>query len=284
MNFIEEAFEWAVNRTAFIMEWIGSRVMPLWDRLICSYDLSVMLGMFLLVVAAVVCAIVSVMRHDFSGLAGKEEEETEKPSGFRARWKRWRHPKDIADSSDWGAYYSIICKCFYYPMVIYFFMGNTPFLFEHIPLEETIFFQFREVTDGLQFVFFFLMIRFVAVVISDVLRLRFIKLLKFFLYNAASIIAGTWGFLLMRWMGEVSETNLLLKLVFVVVWFLVSTLPMVYFWICMFLPLYQLVMPLLTPFAILFGIVKTALDEEESFFTWVRDNHFFLWLQFFVDR
>lgn len=72
MNFIEEAFEWAVNRTAFIMEWIGSRVMPLWDRLIYSYDLSVMLGMFLLVVAAVVCAIVSVMRHDFSGLAGKE--------------------------------------------------------------------------------------------------------------------------------------------------------------------------------------------------------------------
>ena len=284
MNFIEEAFEWAVNRTAFIMEWIGSRVMPLWDRLICSYDLSVMLGMFLIVVAAVVCAIVSVMRHDFSGLAGKEEEETEKLSGFRARWKRWRHPKDIADSSDWGAYYSIICKCFYYPMVIYFFMGNTPFLFEHIPLEETVFFQFREVTDGLQFVFFFLMIRFVAVVISDVLRLRFIKLLKFFLYNAASIIAGTWGFLLMRWMGEVSETNLLLKLVFVVVWFLVSTLPMVYFWIRMFLPLYQLVMPLLTPFAILFGIIKTALDEEESFFTWVRDNHFFLWLQFFVDR
>ena len=35
---------------------------------------------------------------------------------------------------------------------------------------------------------------------------------------------------------------------------------------------------------ILFGIIKTALDEEENFFTWVRDNHFFLWLQFFVDR
>ena len=50
MIFIEEAFEWAVNRTAFIMEWIGRRVMPLWDRLIYSYDLSVMLGMFLLVV------------------------------------------------------------------------------------------------------------------------------------------------------------------------------------------------------------------------------------------
>ena len=278
MNFIEEGFEWAVDKTAQLMEWIGVRVMPPWYDLIYDHDMSILVGMLLLIVAAVACAILSFKSHAYS------EEQAQELSGIRAWWYRWRHPKEISDSSDWGAYYSLICKCFYYPMVIYFFMGHTPFLLKRIPLEETVFFTFRDVTDGLQFVFFFLLIRCAAVIVSDVLRLRLIKLLKFFLYNAAAISAGTLAYMILNWMGEISETNLLLKLVYLIVWFFLTTLPMVYFWICMFLPLYQLVMPLLTPFAFLYGIIKTSLDNEEKLSNWMRENHFFLWLQFFVDR
>ena len=78
MNFIEEGFEWAVDKTAQLMEWIGVRVMPPWYDLIYDHDMSILVGMLLLIAAAVACAILSFKSHAYS------EEQAQELSGIRA--------------------------------------------------------------------------------------------------------------------------------------------------------------------------------------------------------
>ena len=69
----------------------------------------------------------------------------------------------------------------------------SPFDIESTPrVEETVFYGFRELTEGFQVVVVFLMLRFIGVVVSDLLRLRFLSIIKFFIYTVSCVIMGAY--------------------------------------------------------------------------------------------
>lgn len=199
--------------------------------------------------------------------------------------KRLEKALDGGDRSDISLYYSLAWKLFYYPMVAYFFLMYSPFDIEStLRAQETVFYRFDELTDGFKVVVVFLMLRFIGVVASDVLRLRLLSLIKFMLYTVSCAIIGAYIHGILLALSQAGEGNLIFALISVIANFIFSTMPMIYFYIAMLMPLYELVMPLLTPFALIFGLVVARARRDMNFRDWVFNNHFFAWIYLFVDR
>ena len=58
---------------------------------------------------------------------------------------------------------------------------------------------------------------------------------------------------------------------------------MIYFWIAMLMPLYVLVMPILSiPIAIVGGVINAMQKEPDSFIDGVKEKHIFAYALFFV--
>ena len=229
MEVLENAALWCVDKAAIVLERIGLTVIPLWNQWNWEHDMLTLLLMLLSIVLAVVCAGLS--------LAHPNVKEIE------------REEARLDKLGDWGVFYVMACKLFYFPMLVYVFLFMSPFSPGHVISDpsETFFFTFREEHELTQLVIIFLLLRFAGVVVTDVVRLRFWKLIKFFLY--------TFVFLM--------------------------TIPQIYFYIALILPLLVLISPLLTP---LFLIGKVILyiagaNVEGRFLV----EHPLAWLYFFSD-
>ena len=263
MEYIENAFIWAAEQFAAAYRWIGIQVIPRWNSLAYSHDMLLMLGSFLVLVLGVGLLFV----HD-------------------PYWKR--HPdKQYAwlekDDGAWIGYYKIFIKAFYYPMLVYMFLLLSPFTsISLLEPTETFFFQFRELQEAHQLVLAMLLMRFVGVTIGYLVRLRIFGLLRFWIHTLGCIILGTYLHALLMFISDLGDSNLLLLIPVLIIKFLVSTIPMVYFWIFMWLPVYELVMPILSvPLAIIGGIINGMQQDHQDFLDWVKEKHFFSYLLFF---
>ena len=177
----------------------------------------------------------------------------------------------------------LACKLFYFPMLVYVFLFHSPFSPGRLITDpsETFFFTFREEQEFIQLVVIFLLLRFAGVVITDVVRLRFWKLIKFFLYTFACINLGTLGCLLLEWVNDLGDEHILLLPVVAVINFFLMTIPQIYFYLALVLPLLILVSPLLTPlFLIARVIFYIAGAQVEGRFLL---EHPLAWLYFFSD-
>lgn len=263
MEYIENFFIWAAEQFAIAYRWIGIQVIPRWNSLAYSHDMLLMLGSFLVLVLGVGLLFV----HD-------------------PYWKR--HPdKQYAwlekDEGAWIGYYKIFIKAFYYPMLVYMFLLLSPFTsISLLEPTETFFFQFRELQEAYQLVLAMLLMRFVGVTIGYLVRLRIFGLLRFWIHTLGCIILGTYLNALLMFITDLGDSNLLLLIPVLIIKFLISTIPMVYFWIFMWLPLYELVMPILSiPLAIIGGIINGMQQDHQDFLDWVKEKHFFSYLLFF---
>ena len=128
------------------------------------------------------------------------------------------------------------------------------------------------------------MLRFIGVVVSDLLRLRFLSIIKFFIYTVSCVIMGAYIHAILMALARAGNDNLIFALISVIVNFIFSTMPMIYFYIAMLMPLYELIMPLLTPLALIFGLAVARSRREMNFREWMLNNHFFAWIYLFVDR
>lgn len=270
MDFLGNAAIWIVDKTAMALEWVDDIIVPAWNRMIYGSDMLLILGPPLILVLGLICLIVTTQRiSEGKGRAAKEME------------------KALNDDkkSDVGLFYSLVFKLFYFPMPAYFFLLYSPFgSVNRIAVEETIFYNFRELTEGFQFVGVYLMLRFVGMVVSNAVRLRFARLFKFLLYTACCAVIGTYLHMILAALSAAGDRNLLFALISVIVNFIFSTIPMVYFWVAMLIPIYELIMPLLAPFALIFGFVLNHVKQEQDFRDWMFNNHFFAWVYFLVDR
>lgn len=170
-------------------------------------------------------------------------------------------------------------------MLVYLFSMYSPFGIESTPrVEETVFYGFRELTEGFQVVVVFLMLRFIGVVVSDLLRFGLLSIIKFFIYTVSCVIIGAYIHAILMALAQAGNDNLIFALISVIVNFIFSTMPMIYFYIALLMPLYELIMPLLTPLALIFGLAVARSRREMNFREWMLNNHFFAWIYLFVDR
>lgn len=106
MEILETAALWCVDKAAIVLERIGLAVIPLWNRWNWEHDMLTVLLMLASVLLAVVCAGLSLAHPN-----GKEMEKEE------ARMDKL---------GDWGVYYVLACKLFYFPMLVYVFLFHSP--------------------------------------------------------------------------------------------------------------------------------------------------------------
>lgn len=263
MEILETAALWCVDKAAILLERIGLAVIPLWNRWNWEHDMLTVLLMLGSVLLAVVCAGLSLAHPN-----GKEMEKEE------ARMDKL---------GDWGVYYVLACKLFYFPMLVYVFLFHSPFSPGRLITDpsETFFFTFREEQEFIQLVVIFLLLRFAGVVVTDVVRLRFWKLIKFFLYTFACINLGTLGSLLLEWVNDLGDEHILLLPVVAVINFFLMTIPQIYFYLALVLPLLILVSPLLTPLFLIGRVIfYIAGAQVEGRFLL---EHPLAWLYFFSD-
>lgn len=263
METLENAALWCVDKAALVLERIGMTVIPLWNRWNWEHDMLTILLMLLSIVLAVVCAGLSLAHPNV-----KEMERTEA----------------LLDKlGDWGAFYLMACKLFYFPMLVYVFLFMSPFSPGQTITDpsQTFFFSFRELQEFTQLIIIFLLLRFAGVVVTDVVRLRFWKLIKFFLYTIACINLGIIGALLLRWINDLGNENLLLLPFVLVIDFFLMTVPQIYFYIALTMPLLVLVSPLLTPLFLIGRVILYIAGASVEGRLMVE--HPFVWLYFFSD-
>lgn len=262
MRYIEGALSWVADKFAIAFEWIGNQVIPIWNNLAYSHDMLLVLGSLLIMVLGVVLLFVK-----------------------DPYWKK--HPDKqmawVENGSDWVVYYRIFIKAFYYPMLVYFFLLHTPFSsITTLQPDETFFFQYLEHQEAIQLVLAMLLMRFVGVTLGYLIRLRIFGLLRFWIHTLGCIILGTYLNGLLMFISDLGDTNLLLLIPVLILKFIVVTIPMVYFWIAMFLPLYQVAMMIFSvPAAIIGGIIRGMQEDRQEFMSWLRDKHFFVHLMYF---
>lgn len=270
LGHIEDAAGWVADRADWVMQRVGDFVVSVWNRIAYVDDIYIILGPPLVLLAAVICLWVTLSRVS---------------SGVGRTAKRFQKDMDGGNKGGMSIYYSLVFKLFYYPMVAYFFLTYSPFAtVDALRVEETVFYNFRELPDAFKVVLVFLMLRFVGVVVSNLVRLRFMSIVRFFLYTVSCIIIGTYIQGILAALARAGDGNLLFMLIFVIAYFIFSTLPMVYFYIALLLPLYELIMPLLTPFVLIYGLMRAREQEEQDFRDWLFNNHFFAWIYLFVDN
>ena len=193
-------------------------------------------------------------------------------------WKRHRDKQMdwIENGSDWVVYYKIFIKVFYYPMLVYFFLLYTPFS-DVSPLqpEETVFFQYLELDGAMQLVVAMILMRFVGVTLGYLVQLRVFGLLRFWIHTLSCVILGTYLNALLMFISDLGDSNFLLLIPVLIIKFIIVTIPMVYFWIAMFMPLYQAVMIIFSvPAAIIGGIIQGMQEDRQDFLDWVKEKHF----------
>lgn len=263
MEILENAALWCVDKAALVLERIGLTVIPLWNRWNWDHDMLTFLLMLLTIVLATVCAGLS--------LANPNVKEIEREEAL------------LDKLGDWGVFYVMACKLFYFPMLVYVFLFMSPFAPGRTIADpsETFFFTFREEHEFTQLVIIFLLLRFAGVVVTDVVRLRFWKLIKFLLYTIACINLGTIGCLLLQWINDLGNEHLLLLPFVLVINFFLMTIPQIYFYLALILPLLVLISPLLTPLFLIGRVILyiAGANVEGKFLV----EHPFAWLYFFSD-
>lgn len=269
MEYIENAVSWVADRADWVMQRVGDLVVSAWNRIAYADDIYIILGPPLVLLVAVICLWVTLSRVS---------------SGADRTAKRFQ--KDMGrDRGGMSIYYSLVFKLFYYPMVAYFFLMYSPFAtVDASRVEETVFYNFGGLPEAFKVVLVFVMLRFVGVVVSDLVRLRLMSIVRFLIYTVSCIIIGTYIQGILAALAQAGDGNLLFMLIFVIAYFIFSTLPMVYFYIALLVPLYELIMPLLAPFVLIYGLLRAREQEEQDFRDWLFNNHFFAWMYLFVDR
>lgn len=264
MEAAQDGLLWAADKIAQAYRWIGMQVIPGWNRLAAESDEILMLASLLVLALGIGLLFV----HD--------------PYWKRHPDKKWAWMEK--DDLDWFIFYRFAIKVFYYPMLIYIFMMLSPFTsFSTIQPEATFFLRFREQMEAYQLVLALLLLRFVGVSIGYVVRLRVFGLFRFWVHTLCCIILGTYLQGILRFLGEVGQDNILLLIPILILDFIVIVVPMIYFWIAMLMPLYVLVMPILSiPIAIVGGVINAMQKEHDSFIDWVKEKHIFAYALFFV--
>lgn len=263
MDKLENAAVWCVDKVALVLEKIGMTVIPLWNRWNWEHDLLTAVIMLLIMVLAVVCV-------GFS-LAHPNVKEIERQEALMDKL------------GSWGSFYLMACKIFYFPMLVYIFLFRSPFSPGRLITDpsQTFFFTFREEQEFTQLIIAFLLLRFAGVVVTDVVRLRFWKLFKFFLYTAACICLGTLGGLLIQWINKLGEEYILLLPFVLILDFFLVVIPQIYFYLALCLPLLVLVSPLLVPLVLIAKVVLyiAGASVEGN----VLLEHPLIWYYFFSD-
>ncbi len=249
--FLNRAKEWLYSLADEVLKWIGDWFLPLWDE----FESEPMFGLwaFLLCLVLVAAGIGSLFTYGLVSERRKMiEEELEESSTFYTTTKA----------------IGVFSLVLYAVLLVWLVAigsadGTNAYTHFWVPQDvEMGFDTFSRWLEALKIPMVFVLARFAFSVVGSVLSLNPLGLLRTVLITLACIALGYVGGRILTLVNNLAESNFLMMVLTMPVFFCVYLLPWLFFWIPALAPLAVLIGVILAPFFAFLGDYCPPVKEE----------------------